>query len=1025
MKGNVEKGCIELSIFYITAMDGITIKKVMMGFLLLPVFVFAAFYGNQSGVKWKSAETGRFLVHYPVEHRERAAWATEIAEDVYDTITNRYKIKLPSKINLVFDNVLYTSGEANPVYNMMRIGLTSWDFKLRGTHSWTRDVILHEFGHLVSMQSGSKTPFPWINGLQISKIDFYNKQRQINFATYIPFMIQPFWFAEGTAQYESSRMGFDSWDTHRDMLLRTAFLENKVLPLEFMEDFSGQSLEAELGPYTQGFDMLRYIAETYGDNAIPELWQKMGKVSNVTLSGALKNSLNITEKELYKNWKENRKKHYEEVRASTGKINEGKKITKDILYNDFISPINGNLYGLSNFGGDFFEGGVFEFKDSVPVVFKKFKLKKPYLSQGMNVKQTPELLLAYVTYQNRDKTGRPYFDIAIADTLGNNRIITKFADAVYPDISPDGKKIAFARREANGMRFYLSVVDIETSTIEDIIAPTGIEFNIYNPKFSPDGKKIAYSYFDGTKRKIGIASYTTNPTPPLAPLLGGEWNTDNRDPNWSSDGNSIYFSSDQTGIFNIYKMDLQTLKTERITNVLGGAFSPVADTSGLYYIGYDRDGFSIYRIENGEWRMENYYQPTAVHQRNAKREGSSQFSILNSQLNNEVSNEPALSFSNSERGYIPIPRMPILVPLFSFDDRAPDFGAVNTGEMVPKIGLAFALNDPLNKNFFQIAALQEVGKFGENSQSDLFAGLENRSFPITLNLEAMRMNTVSKDTVYQDDPGLKNEVSENASELYKVLFSASYSVFKKGDSLTAFASHDWAAFNLYQIPFRWEYHKRWQTGLLASFITRDSLLALQGLYSFSNSDLSRQGTFKESFRMTDFGIPKPRYRNFNLHEWAGMAKISISKLSFSLLGSGILHWQSFDSDTLDNFYLHPLVIEGYPILKDSENYFSYGTGTILAEARYKFSIYSDFRRRLGIFTTRDFNVSPFVQMGSAWEIHPLPALKHRENWLRSFGIDWRLENRIFYSIPFNFSFGIARGLDEPKDTRVRIGIGLL
>jgi hypothetical protein len=43
------------------------------------------------------------------------------------------------------------------------------------------------------------------------------------------------------------------------MLLRTAFLENKVLSLEFMENFSEQALEAELGPYTQGFDLVRYI----------------------------------------------------------------------------------------------------------------------------------------------------------------------------------------------------------------------------------------------------------------------------------------------------------------------------------------------------------------------------------------------------------------------------------------------------------------------------------------------------------------------------------------------------------------------------------------------------------------------------------------------------------------------------------------------------------------------------------------------------------------------------------------------
>jgi len=944
------------------------------------------------------------LAHYPAEYRERAARATEIAESVYDTITNRYQIKLPSKVNLVFDNALYSNGEANPVYNMMSIWLTNWDFKIRGSHSWIRDVVTHEFSHLASMQNGSKIPFPWIQGLQISKADFYNERQQINLATYIPFMIQPFWFAEGTAQFESYRMGFDHWDTHRDMLLRTAFLENKVLPLEFMEDFSEQALEAELGPYTQGFDMVRYIAETYGEDAIPQLWKDMGKISNLTLSGALNDRFKITEKELYKKWKENRKEHYEKIRSSLGTPIAGEKITKDVFYNEYISLANGNLYGLSNFGGDFFDGGVFELKDTVPTPFEKFKLKKPYLSQGMSIRQTPEgLLLAYVTYQNRDKKGKPYFDIAIADTLGNNRLVTQFADAVYPDISPDGKQVVFARREANGTRFYLSVASTDTlGDYKDIVAPTGEEFNIFNPKFSPDGSQIAYNYFDGINRKIVLPNDTIA-------FVG-----DVRNPNWSPDGKSLYFSGDETGIFNIYKMDLQTKKIERITNVLGGAFSPVADTNGLYYVGYDRDGFSVYRIEDNEIKDSLLIS----------------LSVMPKRLDSDN-----ISFSNTERNYLPIPKMPILVPLFSFDDRPPDFGAINTGITVPKAGLAFGLNDPLNKNFFQIAALQQIGKFGEDSQSDLFASLENRSFPITLNLAFMRMNTPSKDTVRYEDPRSYDDslaLSEYASELYNALFSASYSIFKKGDSLTAFASYDWEAFNLYQDGFKWDYHKRWQTGLITSFATRDTMLALQGLYSFSSSDLFRPGTFAESFSVSDAGVITPYYRHFDLHEWAFSANLSLNnplqkygKLSFSFFGGGILNWQSADSDTIDNFYLHPLVMEGYPILESSESYFRQGTGTVLAEARYKFPIYNDLRRRFWIFTTRNFSFSPFAQMGSAWEAHPLPALKHRENWLRSFGIDWSLENRMFYSVPFNLNFRVARGLDRPKDTRIKVWIGVI
>ena len=1002
---------------------------------ILPTLTLAAFYGNQSAVKWKSAETEHFLAHYPVEHRERAAVAIGFAENVYDTIIARYKIKLPSKVNLVFNNGLFSNGEANPIYNMMQIWLTNWDFKIRGSHSWISDVITHEFSHLASMQNASKTPLPWIQGLQISKSDFLNEKKQLSIGAYIPFTIMPFWFAEGTAQFESYRMGFDRWDTHRDMLLRIAFLENKVLPLEFMEDFSEQALEAELGPYTQGFDLVRYIAEIYGEDAIPELWKDMGKLSNWTLSGALSGRFKITEKELYKNWKENRKEHYEKIRNSIGEIKAGKKISEGSFYNDFISLANGNLYGLSNFDGDFFEGGVFEFKDSTPKAFEKFELKKPYLSQGMSIRQTPEgLLLAYVTYQNRDKNGKPYFDIAIADTLGNNRLVTEFADAVYPDISPDGKQVVFARREANGTRFYLSIANIETednmtfsevdvmsetpaqqqSDYKDIVTPTGEEFNIHNPKFSPDGKQIAFGYFDGTKRKIGITN--VNPENNSVNSVNSEnCGSDNRDPNWSADGKSIYYSSDETGVFNIYKKNLETGETKQITNVLGGAFSPVEKKDSLFYINYDRDGFSIYNFPTVHPVFADTTQNVGVR--------------LIAPLH-FASDE--ISFANSEQNYFPIPRMPILIPLFAFDDRPPDFGAINAGITVPKIGIAFGLNDPLNKNFLQIAALQQIGKFGEDSQSDLLTSLENRSFPITLNFTFMRNNTPSKDTVYQEDPRLKNEISEYASELYNALLSASYSLFKKGDSLTTFASYNWEAFNLYQYGFKWDYHKRWQAGLITGWSIADSILNLQGLYSFSSSDLFRPGTFAESFTVSETGVITPHYRHFNLHEWVFSANISLSnplqkygKFSLSLLGNGILNWRSSDSDTLDNFYLHPLVIEGYPILESSESYFRQGTGIILMEARYKYPIYNEFRKRFWIFTTRNFNFSPYIQMGSVWDYHPLPALKHRENWLRSFGINWRLENRLFYSIPFNIDFGVARGLDSPKSTRLKVGVGVM
>jgi len=200
----------------------------------------------------------------------------------------------------------------------------------------------------------------------------------------------------------------------------------------------------------------------------------------------------------------------------------------------------------------------------------------------------------------------------------------------------------------------------------------------------------------------------------------------------------------------------------------------------------------------------------------------------------------------------------------------------------------------------------------------------------------------------------------------------------------------------------------------------DSLLNLQGLYSFSKSNLFRPGTFAESFSVSESGAIIPHYRHFDLHEWAGFAKIKISKFSLSLFGGGILYWQSKDSDTLDNFYLHPLVMDGYPILESSESYFRQGTRTFLAETRYTYSIYNDFRKRFWIFTTRNFNVSPYVQTGRVWSEN-----LEGKKWLRSVGINWCMENHLFYSVPFNFNFGVARGLDEPKNVRIKIGVGVM
>ena len=178
----------------------------------------AGFYGNQSHIDWKTAGTEHFQFIYPAEYSEHASAVATYAEAVYDSVVNRYNKPLP-RISAVLNNALFSNGAAIPAENSINLWLTNWDFKIRSSHGWVADVVTHEFSHLVSIESGSKLP-PNLYGFQFSYTDYYNERTISDFATMLPFTLQPLWFAEGTAQFESSRMGFDAWDTHRDMLLR-------------------------------------------------------------------------------------------------------------------------------------------------------------------------------------------------------------------------------------------------------------------------------------------------------------------------------------------------------------------------------------------------------------------------------------------------------------------------------------------------------------------------------------------------------------------------------------------------------------------------------------------------------------------------------------------------------------------------------------------------------------------------------------------------------------------------------------
>ncbi len=203
-------------------------KLLIFLFLTATTAVFAQFDEFDPSYNWLTIKGKNVIVHYHEEAERTAKTVCKIADEVWGPITSLYGYE-PDPVHFVIKDIDdYANGASYFFDNKIEIWASSLDFDLRGAHNWLRNVISHEFTHMVQLQASMKASRS-IPAVYLQYLNYEDRRRPDilygfpNFIASYPIasINVPAWFAEGTAQYMRKDFNYDNWDSHRDMILRS------------------------------------------------------------------------------------------------------------------------------------------------------------------------------------------------------------------------------------------------------------------------------------------------------------------------------------------------------------------------------------------------------------------------------------------------------------------------------------------------------------------------------------------------------------------------------------------------------------------------------------------------------------------------------------------------------------------------------------------------------------------------------------------------------------------------------------
>lgn len=537
---------------------------------------------HDSNLEWKTIETEHYYLHFYDDEEAIVRNFIPKANLIHKQVTSFLNWTPQNKTHVVFtDEYDLSNGFASvtPRTNT-HIFLSAPDDinSLEDHNGWLELVFRHEYLHIVHLDKARGAP------LTVRKI----LGRHPSFIpTTFPNAFQPNWYIEGLATYfeTNKEQGIGrGQSSYFNMMMRMESL-NGIKSLNQINQPLGTWPSGTV-PYLYGVHHYQFIKEKYGESAIKALIE--GLSDNVVPFRITSNTYNVFNKDIDVIWFEFEKYLKKKYAPFIEKISEegvrkGKALSSHGYSAKSLQVIDDQAFYVAFDGRQHHK--LMRSKAGLPAV----ALRDIHFGARLSLHKNKGIL---ITQHERCRNARVYYDIYKADFNGENyKRLTHCSRYRYATWTNNARNIIAVHNKLGKNSLHL--LDENAKFIKVLWHGNKGE-QITHMNFSPTTDQLVASVWRKNQGwNIERFNLTTN-----------KWFSITRDKfiqshvSYVDNGNAIIYTSDENGTFNIYKLDLKTNKRKKLTNVIGGAFSPSLTNKGLYYLGYRSQGFDLFHISS-------------------------------------------------------------------------------------------------------------------------------------------------------------------------------------------------------------------------------------------------------------------------------------------------------------------------------------------------------------------------------------------------------------------------------------------